>query len=299
MERAVWYPMKSPDPRVGVVIASRNRSKSLLRSLAELARVPERPRIIVVDNGSNGGTPEEIARLWPAVELIALEENLGAAARTVGAAALDTPYVAFSDSDSWWAPGALSRAADCFDLHPDLAVVAARILVGDSGDVDPTCTAMARSPLPARRDLPGPAVLGFVACGSVVRRTAFLDVGGFEPRFGVGAEEELLAIDLAAAGWDLAYVDTVVAHHHPLPDSERDGRRRALVRNALWTAWLRRPPARALNKTLVALRGAARDRHVAAALAEAVIGWRWIAANRRTVPPDLEALLRLVDEPAA
>jgi GT2 family glycosyltransferase len=287
--------MKSPDERVGVVIASRNRAEPLLRSLAELARVPERPRVVVVDNGSNDGTPDEIARLWPEVELIALEENLGAAARTVGAAALETPYVAFSDSDSWWAPGALSRAADCFELHPDLAVVAARILVGDSGGIDPTCTAMATSPLPARRRLPGPPVLGFVACGSVVRKTAFLDVGGFEARFGVGGEEQLLAIDLAAAGWDLAYVDSVVAHHHPLPDSDRDGRRRTVVRNALWTAWLRRPPAPALNKTLLALRGAARDRHVASAVREALIGWRWIAANRKAVAPELEALLRLVE----
>jgi GT2 family glycosyltransferase len=285
-----------PELRVGVVIASRNRAGPLLRSLSELSRLPETPPIVVVDNGSNDGTPREIARRWPAVEVIALEENLGAAARTVGAAALETPYVAFSDSDSWWAPGALTRAADCFDRDPELALVAARILVGESGEVDPTCTAMARSPLPARRGLPGPAVLGFVACGSVVRRSAFLDAGGFEPRFVVGGEEQLLAIDLAAAGWDLAYVDTVIAHHHPLPDSDRDGRRRALVRNALWTAWLRRPPRPALNKTLRALRGAASDRHVANALAEAASAWRWIVANRKTVPRELEAHLRLVEE---
>jgi GT2 family glycosyltransferase len=258
--------------------------------------LPERPHVIVVDNGSDDGTPREIARHRPEVEVIALEENLGAAARTVGAAALDTPYVAFSDSDSWWAPGALTRAANCFDRHPDLGLVAGRILVGESGEVDPTCAAMARSPLPARRGLPGPAVLGFVACGSVVRRSAFLDVGGFEPRFVVGGEEQLLAIDLAAAGWDLAYVDTVIAHHHPLPDSERDGRHRALVRNALWTAWLRRPPRPAINKTLRALKGAARDRHVANALAEAASGWRWIVANRKAVPRELEAHLRLVEE---
>ena len=288
--------MKTPEPRVGVVIASRNGGGSLRRSLAELSRLPERPRIVVVDNNSSDGTPREVARLWPEVHVVALDENLGAAARTVGAAALDTPYVAFSDSDSWWAPGALSRAADCFDRNPDLGLVAARILVGETGEIDPTCTTMARSPLPARRGLPGPAVLGFVACGSIVRRSAYLDTGGFEPRFGVGGEEQLLAIDLAAAGWDLAYVDTVIAHHHPLPDAERDGRRRALVRNALWTAWLRRPPRPAFNKTLRTLRRAARDRHVANALAEAASGWRWIAANRRTVSQELEARLRLVEE---
>jgi GT2 family glycosyltransferase len=288
--------MNGPDPRVGVVIASRNRGEPLLRSLAELARLPERPRVVVVDNGSNDGTPEEIARLWPEVEVVALEENLGAAARTIGVAALDTPYVAFSDSDSWWAPRALSRAADCLDRHPGLALVAARILVGEACDLDPTCAAMARSPLGTQTELPHPAVLGFVACGSVVRRSAFLGAGGFEPRFGVGGEEQLLAIDLAAAGWQLAYVDSVVAHHHPMPGAERDGRRRAEVRNALWTAWLRRSPAPALTKTFHALVAAAGDRPVADALTEAVGAWRWIIANRRRAPLHVEARLRLIEE---
>ncbi|MDO0931403.1 hypothetical protein QQY66_06815 [Streptomyces sp. DG2A-72] len=32
----------------------------------------------------------------------------------------DTPYVAFSDDDSWWTPGALRQAADLLDVHPRL-----------------------------------------------------------------------------------------------------------------------------------------------------------------------------------
>ena len=37
--------------------------------------------------------------------------NLGAAARTLGARAATTPFVAFSDDDSCWAPGSLASAA--------------------------------------------------------------------------------------------------------------------------------------------------------------------------------------------
>ena len=83
----------------------------------------------------------------------------------------------------------------------------------------------------------------------MVRRSAFLEVGGFDARLGVGGEEELLSVDLAARGWGLAYVDEVVAHHHPSPSRDLSGRRRVQMRNALWSAWLRRPLGGAARQT--------------------------------------------------
>src|ERR687895_1668410 len=183
------------------------------------------------------------------VAVVIATRNLGAAARTVGARLVDSPYVAFSDDDSWWAPGALGRAADLLDRHPRLAVLAARVLVGPEERLDPVCDEMAHSPLPPAEDLPGPSVLGFIACGAVVRRTAFREVGGFDVRLGVGGEEELLSVDLAVRGWGLAYVDEVVAYHHPSPSRNPSGRRRIQVRNALWSAWLRRPLGGAARQT--------------------------------------------------
>src|SRR5262245_34272344 len=58
------------------------------------------------------------------------ERNLGAAGRNAGVRAARTPYVALCDDDAWWAPGALARAAHLLDVHPTLAVVCARVLVG-------------------------------------------------------------------------------------------------------------------------------------------------------------------------
>jgi GT2 family glycosyltransferase len=152
----------------------------------------------VVDNASSDDTAEAVRRRYPEVEMIPLNENLGAAGRNVGAQAVDTPYVAFSDDDSWWAPGALSRAADLFDAHPRLGLLAAHILVGSEEREDSTCAEMAASPLPAEPDLPGVPVLGFLGCAAVVRRSAYLEVGGFEPRLLIGDEEQLLAADLAS-----------------------------------------------------------------------------------------------------
>jgi hypothetical protein len=138
-------------------------------------------------------------------------------------------------------------------------------------------------------------VLGFIACGAVVRRDAYLAAGGFHPRLGTGAEEKLLAVDLARRGWGLAYVEDVVAHHHP---SERrdDGRRRAVVtRNDLWFTWLRRPARSAGRRTLALLGEAAGDAAGRRGVVEALAGLRWVLREREVVPPELELAARLVE----
>jgi GT2 family glycosyltransferase len=277
---------------VTVVIATRNRVAELEATLERLRALAGGAGVVVVDNGSGDGTAERVRRHHPEVELVELDENLGAAARTVGALRSRGPYVAFSDDDSWWARGALERAAELLDRHPRLALVAARVLVGPEERLDPVCAAMASSPLRPVPDLPGPPVLGFVACGAVLRRDAYLQVGGFHRRFGVGGEEELLAVDLAAAGWGLAYVEELVAHHHPSPSRDPAGRRRVQVRNRLWSAWLRRPPGMAAGCTLRALLEAVADRSGRAGVVEAVGGLPWVLRARRRLPAEVEADLR-------
>lgn len=274
-------------PRITVIFATRNRRDELLATLERHRALPESPPLIVVDNGSTDGSPEAVRARFPEVEVVALGENRGGGARTVGAQHAATPYVAFSDDDSWWAPGSLARAVELLDHHPRLAVLAARVLVGSSEKLDRVCQEMADSPLGQEPGLPGPSVLGFVACGAVVRRDAFLAVGGFETRFGIGGEEELLALDLAAAGWGLAYVEDVVAHHYPSPQRDRPGRNRTQLRNALWSAWLRRPLPAALRCTVRLLR----QPGAGAALGEALRGLPWALSRRRPVPPAVEAAL--------
>jgi GT2 family glycosyltransferase len=281
----------SPAP-VAVVIATRNRGPELVGTLARLRALEERPPIVVVDNGSTDGTAELVRAGHPEVRVVGLRRNRGGAARTVGARLVDSPYVAFSDDDSWWAPGALGRAAELLDRHPRLAVLAARVLVGPDRRYDPVCDEMAHSPLGRAADLPGPSVLGFIACGAVVRRSAFLEVGGFHARLGVGGEEELLSVDLAARGWGLAYVDEVVAHHHPSPSRDPSGRRRVQVRNALWSAWLRRPLGGAARQTAHFAALALHQPGASSGLLLAMLGLPWVLRERRPVHPELEAALR-------
>ena len=202
---------------------------------------------MVVANAATDHTAPAVAAPFPHVEVLSLDRKLGAHARNLGARYANSPLLAFSDDGSWWVPGSLARAAALFDRHPRLALAAARVLVGPDDRLDPVCEVMAASPLGTPADLPGPAVLGFIACGAVVRRDAFLEAGGFHDRYLEGCEEALLALDLACRGWGLAYVDDLITHHHRLSQRDNAARCRRDTRNDLWTAWLRRPTVPRLN----------------------------------------------------
>jgi GT2 family glycosyltransferase len=281
--------------RLSVVILTHNRAEEVTRTVGRMRALPERLPIVVVDNASADGTPFLLQRRFPEIRIIALSRNLGAAGRNAGVRAVATPYVAFCDDDTWWASGSLAHAVALLDAHPRLAVLSARVLVGPEGREDPACAAMAASPLPSV-GLPGRSILGFLAGASVMRRSAFLGVGGYEPRFFLGGEEALLALDLAARGWALVYCDELTVHHHPSPYRHAVERRRLLARNALWIAWLRRPFVSAIRETLCVLRAARRQGMLAACCAEAARGLPWVLRNRRVVPAEVEAMRQQIEE---
>jgi N-acetylglucosaminyl-diphospho-decaprenol L-rhamnosyltransferase len=284
--------------KVTVVIATLNRRVALCRTVERLIALPDRPAaVVVVDNASDDGTSAVVAERFPDVRLIRLPRNEGAVARNHGVAAATTPYVAFADDDSWWAPGALSRAAELLDVHPRLALIAARTLVGPQERVDPIAAVMAAAPLGVPDDLPGPAVLGFLACSAVVRRSAFLACDGFDPVVFFMGEEQRLAWDLYSAGWGLAYCDDIVAHHHPTPATTVDqaGKDVLAARNRALTAWMRRPYSIAVAQSAALLRNAATDPGARQAVLQLLTRLPAALARRRAPRPELEAALRRLD----
>jgi GT2 family glycosyltransferase len=269
--------------RVTTVVMSRNRRAELLQSLA----YHEDP-VILVDNGSDDATAEAVERLFPHIQVVRLAVNLGAPARNLGVRHATTPYVAFADDDSWWAPGALDDAAALLDQHRHLGLLAGRILLGRENIEDPLCRLMEQSPLEAGSDTPGKPVLGFAACGAIVRREAFLAVGGFDPVVFFGGEEDRVALDLAAAGWQLRYVPDLLVHHHPSNIRQSGPTQRARInRNALLTAVMRRPWA-VVARHLSAMASEDGVRR----LAPAVRRLPAALARRRRLPAWLEEELR-------
>jgi GT2 family glycosyltransferase len=279
----------------GIVVMTRDRRASLLHALGRLVDESGAEEIVVVDNGSSDGSARAVRRSFPQARVIELAADVGAAARNAGVEAVDSELVAFADDDSWWAPGALQRLVSAFE-HPALGLVAARILVRDEHRLDPTCELMRDSPLGIAESVGRPRVLGFVACGAAVRRNAFLAVGGFHPLLQIGGEEELVALDLAAAGWELCYFDDIVAHHHPDVALPRPGRRARELRNELSVAILRRPWPRVGRRAIELAARATRDEAARRVLPQTLADLAQILRDRRRLPFTVERDLRRLEE---
>ncbi|MEU7381026.1 MULTISPECIES: glycosyltransferase [unclassified Streptomyces] len=279
------------DARTTVVVITRDRRDELLRTLGQLRRLPERPPVIVTDNASTDGTAEAVRRHFPETTLLTPGRNLGAVGRNLAVRRVRTPYVAFCDDDSWWAPGSLRRAADLLDGRPRLAAVTARIVVEPDGTEDPVVRELRESPLTGPDWLPGPALGSFLAAATVLRTEAFRSGGGFHPGLWLGGEEELLACDLQCQGWWLSYAEELTVHHQASVLRDSTERRILGLRNTLWFTWLRRPLLPALRRTGHLLRTVPRDAASVRAFAYAAAGLPWVLREREPVPRELELRL--------
>jgi len=281
-----------------VVVPTHNRSATLRKTLAQLYDLPERPLIVVIDNASADDTERACRPFANRVLFLRLRRNLGAAARTIGAREAHTPFVAFCDDDCYWTPGSIERAVARFTRHPDAAVLNGRVLVRDGDTPDPACQAMragARDP-----DAPGIPIVYFMAGACFMRTRAFLEVGGYHERYFIGAEESLLSLDLAARGWTLWYCDDLIVRHNPSPlNRDPDARRRLVLRNRLWTVFLRRSASSAIRALAHYARLATSDRIVRAALTDAIAGLPWIVRERQAIPHELERRVEELDRAVA
>lgn len=215
------------------VIPTRDRHDELARTLAILAGAPAerigggprggRPRVIIVDNGSDPPVAESISEGGAAcanglrIEVIRLEENLGAAARNIGAEASDAEWVVMLDDDSAPVGGDLVRTLGA--LPAGVAAYGAQIRLPGGG-----------------REAGGlPEVV--IGCGCAYRREVFLGVGGYDALFDYYAEEYDLCAKLIREGHAVVHGMGVVVEHRKAAGGRDFGRiLYRLVRNNVWVA---------------------------------------------------------------
>jgi N-acetylglucosaminyl-diphospho-decaprenol L-rhamnosyltransferase len=249
--------------------------------------------IVAVDNGSQDGTDKVLAG-FEQVELVRLPDNIGAAGRNAGVDRVHTPYVLFCDDDGWYEPDGLPVVCDLFENHPELALINARILVGDEQRLDPISQEMAESPVPDRHGLPGAVLLSFMAGAVAVRTVAYKEVGGYDPRFFIGGEEETLSFKLAKAGYEMRYITDLVMHHYPSLANAAHLRAYGM-RNTLVNAWLHRPLRSALRWTVFTLADTPKNLDFVRGLALTMRATSWIVRERAPMGSQLDDDLAMLD----
>lgn len=207
--------------RFSFIIPTRNRHDELAHTLHQLASydpalLANAAEVIVADNASDAPVrvPSRLANAIP-VHLIRLDHNAGAAARNTAAQRATGDWLVMLDDDSH--PTAGDFAALAQTAPDDLAAIGAEILlpsgIHESGGL--------------------PEVI--IGCACIIRRHAFLAVGGYDPSFEYYAEEYDLCAKLIAAGHRITHSRALRFEHRKVDSGRSFDRILArLVRNNGW-----------------------------------------------------------------
>ena len=190
--------------------------------------------LVVVGNGA------EVTGLPAGVRAVCLPENVGVAAgRNAGVRACTGDVVLFLDDDGWYPdPDLAEHIAARFAADPALAVLSIRVVDPDGGPGARWHVPRLRAGDPERSSV----VTTFLGGASAIRRSAYLEAGGYPDDFFYGHEETDLAWRLLDRGYRLEYDAAARMCHHTMPNARydsfrrRDGRNRVLLarRNLPW-----------------------------------------------------------------
>lgn len=224
---------------ISYIIPTHDRPDDLALTLANLGKIDHAParellggaEVIVIDNASRfpATAPPVLPNGLP-VRLIYRPANEGAAARNAGAHSASGPgarrdhWLVMLDDDS--APLDGGHFLALAQAPADVAAIGADIfLTPPAHDGNERAT---------RRESGGlPEVI--IGCGAAIRRSAFLEAGGYDASFNYYAEEYDLCAKLLLAGHRVAW-DASFRVHHRKVSAGRDMNAilQRLVRNNSW-----------------------------------------------------------------
>lgn len=211
---------------VSAVVVNYNARHHLVECVRSL-RADGIGEVVVVDNASSDGSAEALAAADPECRFLPTGSNLGfGTAANVGVANTAGGYVLILNPDTVVQPGTTAALAAALDSDAALAVVGPRI-----ENLDGTLYPSARQ-FPKLGVAAGHAFLGVVWKGNrftrryrmldwdhaapgpvdwvggacmLVRRTAFEQLGGFDPAYFMYVEDVDLCWRLRRAGWTVGY----------------------------------------------------------------------------------------------
>ena len=199
-------------PEVTVVVPTRNRARLLGRLLAALEEQtldPARFEVVVVDDSSDDGTADLLARTLADTglrlrSLRTCRRRGPAAARNLGWRSSQAPVVAFTDDDCVPAPTWLEAGMAALGSG-------ARCVVGRTAP-DPAQLRRARRAF--ARSISVESVRFYETCNVFYRRDDLASVGGFDERFRrPSGEDTALGLTLAERGVASTFTPEALVHH--------------------------------------------------------------------------------------
>ena len=204
---------------LSVVIITKNQVWNVDRLLGSVLQETEdvpTAEVLLVDSGSEDGTPERAAQHPIGVLRLLPDQPLTAAlGRWVGGRETTGDLVLFLDGDMELCPGWLGRALRTLDERPDVAAVAGTVVdvpvrtPGTTGHwPEDVVAAWRREPVPREITNTGGAALH--------RRSVLAATGSFHP-FLRSEEEPELCLRIRDAGHRVLHLDTPIALHYSTP----------------------------------------------------------------------------------
>jgi N-acetylglucosaminyl-diphospho-decaprenol L-rhamnosyltransferase len=220
-----------------VVTVTYSPGPHLGRFLASLSHATERPvTVVMADNGSTDGSPEEALEMYPNTRLLRTGANLGygsAVNRAVADIGPDADFLVVANPDVQWGPrsidllleaaahwpragslGPLIRDPDG-SVYPSARHLPSLIRGGMHAVVGPVWRSNPwTSAYRQERTEPSERPVGWLS-GSclLLRRAAFDDVDGFDERYFMYMEDVDLGDRLGKAGWQNVYVPAAEILH--------------------------------------------------------------------------------------
>ncbi|KUI23829.1 N-acetylglucosaminyl-diphospho-decaprenol L-rhamnosyltransferase [Mycobacterium sp. IS-1742] len=239
--------------RLVVITVTYSPGPHLDRFLATLAHATDRPvSVVMADNGSTDGAPEQALQRYPNIRLLRTGGNLGygtAVNRAVasidtdpGGDALDPEFLIVANPDVQWGPRSIDLLLEAAGRWPRAGALGPLIRDPD-GSVYPSARhlpSLIRGGMHAvvgpfwrsnpwtaayRQDRAEPSErpVGWLS-GSclLLRRSAFAQIGGFDERYFMYMEDVDLGDRLGRAGWLNVYVPSAEILHDKGHSTGRD-----------------------------------------------------------------------------